>query len=296
MPEYRRLPFALLLILGLSACATTAPTVNPLLEERALSLEAVRDDALALAESLGPEQVLVVFDIDNTLLAMTQGLGADQWYEWQDELGDSDRCDERFVGDVLAAQGALYFASAMRPTEPDAPQWVRDIQAAGLPVIALTSRGPGYRLQTFRELRRAGYRFDDSGIGPGGIPADDFIPPSGKRASRYEDGVFLTAGQHKGDMLYDLLELTNTAMPSVVVMADDKVRNLQAVIDRFKPLGVPVRAWRYAGEDQNVDQFDAARAAHQWQLAEPALRALQDLFGPAHYSLPPPVTDPDCQN
>ena len=37
-------------------------------------------------EQYGPEHVLLVVDIDNTLLAMNQPLGSDQWFEWQDGL------------------------------------------------------------------------------------------------------------------------------------------------------------------------------------------------------------------
>ena len=59
----------------------------------------------------------MVFDIDNTLMAMEQGLGSDQWYEWQKNLQLTDPCDARLVSDRLAVQGALYFISAMRPTQ-----------------------------------------------------------------------------------------------------------------------------------------------------------------------------------
>src|SRR5688572_5257239 len=35
------------------------------------------------ADAVGSERVLLVLDIDNTLLAMNQDLGSDQWFEWQ---------------------------------------------------------------------------------------------------------------------------------------------------------------------------------------------------------------------
>ena len=37
-----------------------------------------------------PEHVLLVLDIDNTLLAMNQDLGSDQWFEWQRYLLDHE--------------------------------------------------------------------------------------------------------------------------------------------------------------------------------------------------------------
>ena len=112
------------------------------------------DHALYMADQAGADHVLVVFDIDNTLLAMQQDLGSDQWYYWQSDLEAADPCSPLLVSDRLQVQGALFHASAMRPTQADAGQQVRRLQDAGLKVVAVTSRGPEYRLQTFRELRR----------------------------------------------------------------------------------------------------------------------------------------------
>jgi hypothetical protein len=257
-------------------------------------LSAVADDALQSATQLGLDKLLVVFDLDNTLLAMEQGLGADQWYEWQRELGESDRCDERVVADRLAVQGALYYASGMRPTQADAAAQLRRIQAAGIPVIALTSRGPDYWLHTFRELRRNGFDFRPNAIGPDGGWNEEFLPDNGIRPARYKDGVFLTAGQHKGAMLQDLIRRTGHPQPSLVIMTDDKQANLDAVVETMHSLDIAVHAWRYNGEDQNVAAFDANQAADQWRKLEPALRALQESLGPDHFELPENVRPDGC--
>src|SRR4051812_26364746 len=39
----------------------------------------------------GAANVLVAFDIDNTLLASRQALGSDQWFDWQQSLIESHR-------------------------------------------------------------------------------------------------------------------------------------------------------------------------------------------------------------
>ena len=237
----------------------------------------------------------MVFDIDNTILAMEQGLGADQWYEWQKDLANNDHCSEQNVGNRFAVQGAVFFASAMRPTQDDAAQQVKTIQENGIPVIALTSRGPDYRLQTFRELRRNGYNFAHSAIGPAGADNLPFIPVENGRLSRYEDGVFMTSGQHKGQMLYALLQKTDTAMPAVIVMADDKQKNLDAVKETFSALEVPVHAWRYNREDENVASFDPEQAHAEWKSIEAALRQIQQVLGPDNYDLSSAVLPAECQ-
>lgn len=264
------------------------------LDRETADLTDVAVDAIALAENTGKERVLVVFDMDNTILAMEQGLGADQWYEWQKDLANHDHCNLQNVGDRFAVQGALYFASAMQPTQADAASQVKNIQNSGVPVIVLTSRGPDFRLPTFRELRRSGYSFSHSAIGPAGGYEQSFIPVENGRMSRYEDGVFLTAGQHKGQMLHALLQKTGTALPAVIVMADDKQKNLDAVKETFGALEVPVHAWRYTGEDENVEGFDPEQAHAEWKSIEKALRQIQQVLGPDNYDLSSVKPPADC--
>ncbi len=283
-----------ILLVILAACATTPQAETWLRETN--NLVDVVDDAEGLAKTHGAERILVVFDIDNTLMAMEQGLGSDQWYDWQSKLQLTDPCDTRLVSDRLAVQGALYYISAMRPTQPDAAQLVQRLQDDGLNVIALTSRGPDFRLATFRELRRNGYSFYASAIGPGRGYPDVFVPAGGSRAARYEDGVFLTAGQHKGDMLRALLEKTGTPWPAVVVMADDKERNLRAVIETFEGTGTAVHAWRYSREDGVVSSFDRDEATELWLQIRPALRKILTMLGRDNFDFPEYAPREGCEN
>ena len=285
--------------LFLSACTVHVDTdwnIGPVesLDKETADLSDVRSDVIELIDQAGREDVLVVFDIDNTLLAMEQGLGADQWYYWQKDLDKNDRCNPDNAGNRFAVQGALFFVSATRPTQPDGAEQVRAIQDLGAPVIALTSRGMEYQLQTFRELRRNGFSFGYSAIGPDGGYPKPFIPVTDGRFSLYQDGVFLTAGQHKGEMLLALLQKTGTAMPDVIVMVDDKQENLDAIKETFVPLEVPVHSWRYTAEDENDKNFDRQEAASQWRLLEEPLRQIQRVIGPDNYDLSTAVLPPEC--
>ncbi len=290
----------LLLTCFLAACTAVPPRPggdNPVQSQvrESADLAAVTADATALAGRLGKDRVLVVFDLDNTLLAMAQGLGSDQWYEWQKRLSREDPCNPRNTGNRFAVQGALFFASAMRPTQKDAARQVKNVQALGLPVIVVSSRGTDYRLQTFRELRRNGMDFSRSAIGPPGGYPQPFVPVENGRPSRYEDGVFLTTGQHKGRMLYALLRKTGTPLPAAIVAVDDKRKNLDDVVETFGPLGVAVHGWRYSGEDENVRRFDAGKAAAQWRAIDGPLRQIQRVLGPDNYDLSTAVLPAACR-
>jgi len=285
---------------ALAGCATAtggagAVSVAPSRMIETGDLAEVTQAALHWSGLLGSDQVMVVYDLDNTLLAMEQDLGSDQWYDWQKSIAAKHPCDERLVSGLLAVQGGLYYASAMRLTQADAPAQVRALQDAGMKVFVLSSRGADFRLQTFRELRRAGLRFYPSAIGPLGGYAEAFVPPGGKRPALYEDGVFLTAGQHKGAMLQALLEITGTPAPALIFMVDDKAYNLQYVLDSFVNTTTSVQAYRYNREDPVLRRFDAHQAADQWQLLLPALQQMQQLFGADNFDIPDQAPPADCE-
>ena len=83
-------------------------------------------------------------------------------------------------------------------------------------------------------------------------------------------------------------------MPAVIVMADDKQKNLDAVKETFSALNIPVHAWRYTGEDENVQNFDPDQAGAQWESIEAALRQIQDVLGPDNYDLSSATRPADC--
>ena len=95
-------------------------------------------------------------------------------------------------------------------------------------------------------------------------------------------------------MLRALLDKTGTGSPAVVVMADDKAENLQAVMETFESSGTAVHAWRYNREDSNVATLDTQEAAAQWDAVRPALMKIEQIFGPDNFDLPAQVVREGC--
>jgi len=289
-------------VICLAAACATAPTAPekdaPPPPQNLLGttdeLQLISELAMEQGRKYGPGQVLVVLDIDNTLLAMEQDLGSDQWYYWQKDLEAEDPCSPMLVGDRLEVQGALYFASAMRPTQPDAAAQVAKMQEAGLNIVVLTARGPGFRLATFRELRRNDFTFWQNAWPPQRGFAEPFVPEGGSRPAVYEDGVIFAAGQDKGLTLKTVLEKSGQPMPALIVMADDKQANLNQVMAAFNWTGTKVQAWRYTREDATVEAFDPDKAAALWSELKPPLERIEALLGPDNYTLPPDEIRAEC--
>ncbi len=290
---------AVAVVLGLvwvTSCARS-PVVRapaPVTISEGDDLAVVVRRARELASELGRERVLLAFDIDNTLLAMETALGSDAWYDWQKELAQADPCDVRLVPDRLAAQGALYHAGAMRPTQGDLPELIERARESGHPIMIITARGSGFRLSTFRELRRNGLSVRDTGPGPRGGFAEDLSLPGAVRPVRYEDGVLMLAGQDKGRMLLALYRHLDLEPPAAVVFADDKTDNIDAMAAALQAAGIRGELLRYSREDARRDAFPANEAALQWARLEPALRVVESIMGSANFDLPVAALNPVC--
>jgi predicted secreted acid phosphatase len=121
----------------------------------------------------GAKNTLLVLDIDNTTLQMSQNFGSDQWWNWQSNncIGKKDVpkfCVTNSFSELLDIQGQIFALSNMKPTELATVKTIKDIQAMGVKVILLTSRGPDFRNATERALSNNNLNFSASAIGPKG--------------------------------------------------------------------------------------------------------------------------------
>src|SRR5262245_20901150 len=112
---------------------------------RASELQATKDfaDAARTVEDYvakyGAEHVLLVLDIDNTVMSMDSDLGSDHWYEWQDYLLNHEQTSPHLVAktkpELLKVQGILYEHGTMHPTQSDEPELIGKLQKLGVATI-----------------------------------------------------------------------------------------------------------------------------------------------------------------
>jgi hypothetical protein len=129
------------------------------------------------------------------------------------------------------AIGLLYELGTMSLTDTSLPDYIAGWQQSGATIIALTSRSPKYRAATERELLRNGID----------LSVTELTDMEGNRMSfryfldreaSYENSIFMTSGQNKGDMLDHLLGRSGREFRAIV-MADDGRKNIDAVKNYF---------------------------------------------------------------
>lgn len=234
----------------------------------------------AAKEGHSPKRTLVVFDIDNTVLAQEDYLGSDQWFTWKSD--QIRKTDPTLFTDLLNWQGVLFDRGLMRLTEKNTKRLIQVLQKK-YPVIALTSRSPGYREATERELIRNGINFSKTSFGrstPGKI-----IPKGQKRLVSYETGVFMTSGLHKGEMLNYLIRKSFKGQNpfTQIIFIDDHLKNTSRVYETFSKLGIEILSLRYGKEDHLVNKFKNSRGikGHTTKQLKFLREALLKVFGNA---------------
>ncbi|RIK75903.1 MAG: hypothetical protein DCC67_14655 [Planctomycetota bacterium] len=285
------------LIAALALLASASPAAASQLRETSDFADVVAAVA-DYANRYGAEQVLLVCDLDNTLLAMADELGSDQWFEWQVHLltakPDSPHLVARDFAGLLAVQGGLFDLLPARLTQPDLPLLVGRIQGLGGRTIVLTARGHEFRGATQYELKRHGFDFADHAVeladrGPESTAAGVavFVPyrresleASGLTQAEfaawrlkdvpdqvsYGNGIYMVAGQHKGAMLAVLLERAAQSFKAMVLVDQD--RQVRRLFDALSRRDYEVTAFDYQREEARVKAFqygDQSAATRQWR-------------------------------
>ncbi len=249
----------------------------------------------------GKDKLLVVFDIDNTLLANKQDLGTDQWFEWQLDLIKSGQLTHAVASDLaglVAAQNTIYALGKMRETEDAASDVIATLHAQSIATIAMTARNIDSRDATIRELLTNDMEFrttaigNDAGFASSFLPYDIAHPESvgisvGELAAwginqakpiSYTDGIAMLGGQHKGAALRVLLQKTRSEFAAIIFI-DDKLSNLEKVAQAFTQKPIKMTTIRYTREDANVERFrsdDKSLVIHQWQTLRQTLQQIFD--------------------
>lgn len=287
--------------------ADAAPTVRTRTAVTTADFERVVAQVEEFADKHTAAGVLLVMDIDNTLLAMNQDLGSDQWFNWQAALQKDDPESRDLVaGDfpgLLRVQGELFALSGMHPPEPELPALIERIQDLGVTTVVLTSRGHSFRDAAERELNRNGYDFASTALrideqrglflpfdanrpDAHGLSAEIIEQIEGRLSPvSYANGVYMTAGQHKGYMLQTLLAraipddgtLVASRAFRAVVFVDDHEKHTTRVHEALADSPLDVATFRYSREDGNVARFNDSAKRHvveDWNRLQRAIDAV----------------------
>jgi hypothetical protein len=215
-------PLLLILLFAISHSFSQSVKVDTILDYKI-----VDGTIQAKLQQYGADEVLVVLDIDNTILTSDTDMGSDIWYQWQtDKLDLKPLPHQKLNTDCLFNEAIclLYELGTMSLTDSLLPGYIKSWQNTGLTVFALTSRSPRCRPATERDLEQNGIDFSSSALRTAGGLEIHFDKEADSNLS-YREGIFMTRGADKGIMLADILQRSGRTFKSIIVV-DDTWKNI----------------------------------------------------------------------
>ncbi|MFZ4772516.1 MAG: DUF2608 domain-containing protein [Chlamydiia bacterium] len=214
---------------------------------------------------LPEENVLYIFDIDNTLIHLIQELGSDQWfYQRIQDLEKMGKTSTEAQDQTAAEFYGIQQLSQSQIVEKSIPHFIEILKEKKLPFMGLTIRGFDIARRTIQQLSDCGVELDGDVFDP----APHFIEKSSYLFS-YK-GVVFTSGGNKGVALQKFLSCYDLHFDHVV-MVDDKRHHLEGVEKALEEIGISMTGYRYGFLDEYVARFCPDRAKKQFSCVEPLI-------------------------
>ncbi len=193
--------------------------------------------------------MLVIFDIDNTLIEPVQELGTNQWFENRiKEYISYGHSKPDSLEKALQEWTAIQSITLVKLVEPGIEHIVKDLQNQGYTVIGLTTRGLGISTRTIDQLQTVKINLTAT------APTNEEIFFMNERGVLFRGGVLFTAGTHKGKALEKFLK-TVGCNPSSIMFINDKYSHLLPVEEYCEKFALPFTGIRYGFLDEKVKNF-----------------------------------------
>lgn len=261
-------------------------------------IKLVENKAHQLAEKYGKENVLIAYDIDDTLLATTQKLGGAGWQRWQTDLIKSQDFKYAVAKDMDGldkVHSKLFYLGKMRVIDKNAPVVFNQLQKEGFQTLILTARYSQNRADTNRELEKNGFDLSINPLAGHGF-AGNFFPYTKEDPENYgltqadlkkwnisnpklvsfTDGMYMTSAQTKGLILKTLFHKLNHKFPAVIFVDDNK-GHTASVYEVLNDLDVNIVSIRYSRMDKEIEEFsalDKQNVTEQWNLLQSTLKTV----------------------
>lgn len=195
--------------------------------------------------ALNPKTTLLAFDLDDTLITMTQPLGSVGWWDWQDGLLKNDKNSSKlFTTDfnqLMRIQNILFQLIKMEVTDESVLPFIQKAAKEGANLMGLTARGKEHLSATLMQMTDNKFTENDQLLFARHaltfVPDKNTVPghfncPPFKRDVIYQDGLMFLSGQDKGQALSCILSDTQQHLQTIIFV-DDSVKNIESVKKSF---------------------------------------------------------------
>jgi hypothetical protein len=200
-----------------------------------------------------PDETLVVFDIDNTLITPETDLGSDQWfYCLYEAIGAKPLEDAKLDLELVERWNNVQYDIRVRPSEDVLPGWLESLQSRGFKTMALTARNHAMLDVSVSQLASVNINFPQSD--PCTISKDLL---AGVEEAKFSHGVLAIGESNvKAHSLNVFFQTCTNTMRNIktILFFDDKHYHCQG-LDELKLEKIHIETFRYSQLDTRVKNF-----------------------------------------
>ncbi|OGB84288.1 hypothetical protein A3F66_04910 [candidate division TM6 bacterium RIFCSPHIGHO2_12_FULL_32_22] len=221
--------------------------------------EIIESDTIKIVDNyLDNPNVLVVFDIDNTLAAPKKELGSDEWFNYliaekMKEGFDSFQALNLILPKYFYAQ----FNVPLILMESDAIDFLDSLKDKNIDFMSLTARSLYIADRTLDQLHNISINFSMA------HKISD-CALSLAHPAIFKEGILFSGSNDKGESILAFFD-ANNYHPKKVIFLDDKYKNLLAVENALLKREIQFVGIRYSGADEKVKNFNPEAAKQQLQ-------------------------------
>lgn|GEM_PF-5953845 len=238
------------------------------------------DRAIDMAGRHGPQSVLVILDLDSTLLRDPRR---------SPDLDALQNADEARFRQV---ERTVMYLKSLVPTEAGLADQLERLRAAGIPAYLITARGADMRDMTLREMQANGIALPPAPecgpplcVGRGAIRADALYAAAEQAVGKAEldrvgfergrlitvwDGIVMAAGLDKGVLMRTLGASLGTPIKGYVFV-DDAQKNVDHAARASAAMTEEVAVYHYASPERDGAVRSQAQADADWAETEASI-------------------------
>lgn len=206
-------------------------------------------------------EMLVVFDIDDTLLIPTQTLGTDVWFRYRVEQHLKKNHSYKIAFEkALAEWEAIRHLTEVKIVETGSQKIIAKMQDQNIPIIGLTTQGLALATRTVQQL--LSLEVDLSKTAPS--KKDHYF--INQQGVLFRHGILFTAGTNKGIALLTLCDLIDIH-PKKILFINDKESHLKEVEAVVLANEISFIGLRYNFRDEEINNFSEEIATIQWKYS-----------------------------
>jgi len=202
---------------------------------------------------------LVLFDIDNTLVAPHYSIGTDQCFTHLCQQKQKEGWTiTKAIDSILPLYYQIHDHIPLYVAESSIPYLLHYLTAQSIPTIMLTARSVCLKDQTIKQLKDAGISLPFTEL------VDEEIQVVLDVPALYTYGIIFCGNNDKGDVLFYMLDKAGYK-PNKIIFIDDKYSNLASVECVCIKRKIQFIGIRYSQLDEQVVQFDPKKAEEEFK-------------------------------